>query len=353
MRYNWVEPDVWEEEIQEVVKAIMSGWIGGNGPRSRQLEQEFCKITGAKYALAVNNGTTALLCAMQALREAKYPMRFIVPTLTFFATGATAYEMGTVNFVDCDKTWNMKTDLSWYHGMPIVVPVDVCGVPVDYDSLRKYGKFILADSAESFGSEYKGKPIGTQGDIHTFSLHVSKVITAGEGGMITTNNSELYEIMKSIRNQGYVNPVWWEYKHERIGFNYRMPELNAAIALVQLRKLRKYLKAKRENAKIYKDILGDLVGYQEIPKYCKPNYCFFGILVKNNVKFCKALAKEGVGSKCVWTPLHLQKPLKTFNHFPEAENISKHGLLIPIHNKLTEEDVKEIASIIKKVAKNE
>jgi len=356
MKYNWVEPDVGEEEAEAVKEAVLSGWIGGNGPRGKELEAEFCRATGARYALAVNNGTSALLCAMQALRETKYPMRFIIPTLTFFATGATAYEMSErgLYFIDCDrKTWNLLTDLDQFHGIPIVVPVDVCGLPADYDSLRKSKKVMLADSAESLGSTYKGSPIGTQSDIHIFSLHISKVITAGEGGMITTNNEDFYELMKSIRNQGYDNPKWWEYSHERLGFNYRMSELNAALALVQMKKLSRYVKERQEKARIYKDIIGERVEYQEIPKDCKPNYFLFGILVKNNVTFCQELAKEGVGSKCMFTPLHQQKPFKRMEELPNSEFIGEHGLSIPIHNKITAEDAKEIASIVKKVVLNE
>lgn len=353
MKYKWVEPDVGEEEAEAVKEAVHSGWIGGNGPQSKKLEELFKEHTGAKYALAVNNGTSGLLCAFQAIREVKYPMRFIVPTLTFFATGATAYEMGEkISFVDCDKTWNIKTNLDNYSGMPIVIPVDVCGLPAEYDKLKKYDKIIIADSAESLGSLYKGQPIGTQALIHVFSLHVSKVITTGEGGMITTNNKELYETMKSVRNQGYVSPAWYEYKHERIGFNYRMSELNAALGVVQMKKLQRYVKERQEKARIYKDIIGDLVEYQEIPKHCTPNYFLFGILVGNNVKFCQELAKKGVGSKCLFTPLHLQKPFKTSIHLRNAEYIGRHGLSIPIHNKITEEDAKEIASIVREVAKN-
>jgi len=355
-KYNWVEPDVGEEEAEAVKEAVLSGWIGGRGPRCGELEKAFCVVTKAKYAIAVNNGTSALLCAMQALREAKYPMRFIVPTFTFFATGAAAYEMSEsgLHFIDCDKkTWNMQTNLKQFQGVPIVLPVDVCGLPVDYDVINKSGKVVLADSAESLGSLYKGNPIGSQALIHIFSLHVSKVITSGEGGMITTNNEELYNIMKSITNQGYDKPAWWEYRHERLGFNYRMSELNAALALVQMKKLPRYVKERREKAQIYKDIIGDRVEYQAIPKYCEPNYFLFGILVKNNIKFCQTLAKEGIGSKCLFTPLHQQKPFKQAIKLPNSEYIGEHGLSIPIHNRITEEDAKEIASIVKKVAKNE
>jgi len=354
---HWAEPKIEEEEIEAVTEAVKSTWIGGNGPLVKQFEKELSSLLGVKYAIAVNNGTSALLCAMQALREAKYPMRFLVPTLTFFATGATVHEMsekGLSYLIDCDrKTFNILTDLSFYRGVPIVVPVDVGGLPVDYDELRKNEKIMLADSAEALGSKYKGEYVGKQADIHTFSFHSAKVITTGEGGAITTNNKELYEIMKSIANQGYGKKEWYEYRHERIGFNYRMPELQAALGLVQLKKLDRFVRERNEKAKTYKDILGDLVEYQYVPKWATHNYFLFIILVKNNVKLCQELRKEGIETKTMWIPLHKQPPFDRNAHLENAEEVANHGLTLPIHNNLSEEDVKEIAQVVRRLVKNE
>ena len=344
IKINFAEPDLGEEEKEAVEEVLDSNWIGGNGPKVRKFEEEICRITGAKYSIAVSNGTLALLCALQALREAKYPMRFVIPTLTFFATGAIAYEMSErgITLIDCERrTWNMKTNLENYKGIPIVIPVDVFGLPVDYDSIKKSGKILVADSAESFGSMYKGEPIGHQAEIHTFSFHSAKIITTGEGGAITTNNKELYEIMRSISNQGYGKKEWYEYKHERIGFNYRMPELQAAIGLVQIKKLPRYLKERNEKAKVYIDLLGEKVEYQIVPKWAKHNYFIFGILVKDNIGLCKYLAKEGIMSKTFWTPLHKQLP--STGSYPNAEYVANHGVMLPIHNKMSEEDAKFVA----------
>jgi len=352
MKYNLVEPDIGEEEIEAVREAVKSNWIGGNGPLVREFEKKFAEKVGAKYAIAVNNGTSALLCSMQALREIGYPMRFIIPTLTFYATGATSKEMGEYYLMDCDReTFNILTDFTNFRKVPIVIPVDVGGLPVDYDEIKKSKKLILADSAEAVGSYYKGKPVGGIADIHTFSFHSAKVITTGEGGMITTNNRRLYEIMSSITNQGYGKKDWWEYRHERLGFNYRMPEPQAAMGLVQLKKLDKYVRKRNENARIYKDILGDLVEYQRVPKGYKTNYFLFIILVEDNIGVCKELKKRGVGSKAMWIPLHKQKALRRHSSFKNAEYISRHGVMLPIHNRLQEEDTKEIAQIVKEVVR--
>jgi len=346
---NWAEPDMGEEEANAAAEAVRSNFVGGNGPSVREFEAKFARKLGLKYALAVCNGTMALICAMQAMRTMGITLKFIVPTFTFFATGATAVEMGLVKLVDVDRyTWNISTDLNENRGFPIVIPVDICGLPVNYDSLKGYSKYILADSAESIGSKYKGEYIGSQADIHTFSLHASKVITTGEGGMITTENKETYEILKSVCNQGYESHDWWLYTHDRLGFNYRMSEVHAAIGLVQLKKLDRYIKERTEKARIYKDLLEGRAEFQEIPRDCVPNYFLLPILVEDNEKLCRELKKEGISTKCVWTPLHQQAPTKMKGSFPNAEYIASHGMYLPIGNRLGEEDVKEIADIVSK-----
>jgi perosamine synthetase len=352
-RIAWAEPDIGEEEADAVSEVIKAGWIGGNGKQVKAFEMALCSITGAKYALALANGTLALTCAMQALREKKIMMKFLIPTLTFFATASTTAELqrSPPYLMDSDKiSWNMKTDTSAYRDV-ILVPVDLCGVPCEYDTLKKAGKIIIADSAESLGSKYKGNPVGTQAKMHCFSFHSTKVVTAGEGGVITTNDKELYELAKSISNQGYGQKEWYEYRHERLGFNYRMSEIHATIALVQLKKLQRYLKERKEKAQTYRDILSDLVGYQETPKNCTTNNFLFPIIVENNVSLSLELINKGIGTKCIWTPIHQQKPFLRKALFPNADYIAKRGLFLPIHNRIDEEDVKEIASIVKEIVK--
>ena len=347
---NWAEPDIGEEEIEAVTEAMKERWIGGNGPRVKKFESEFARLVGARYALAVANGTLALICAMQCLRELRIPRKYIVPTFTFFATGATAKEMGEVYLVDVDrKTFNITLELSHLRGTSVIIPVDIAGLPVDYDELRKFKKVILADSAEALGSRYKGELVGKQADIHTFSLHSSKVITTGEGGMITTNDETKYSIMKSLVNQGYANANWWEYKHDRLGFNYRMSEIHAAIGLIQLRKLHRYVKERNEKAKIYKDILGNLVTFQEVSKGYETNNFLSIALIEDPLPIVKELKGEGIQTKLVWQPLHKQAPLERKISFPNAEYIAERGFFLPIGNRLGEEEVKEIATTVKRL----
>jgi len=355
----WARPDIGEEEIKAVADSMKSTWIGGNGPLVKEFEKKWAKEMCVRYAIAVNNGTSALLCGLQALRQIYRELTIAVPTFTFIATVNCAHEIGKkVILLDCDRrTWNIReSNIDLMRGINILMPVDVAGLPVDYDSLKNLNTPILADSAESAGARYKGERIGSQADIHTFSLHSTKTITTGEGGMITTNNEGLHNLMQSIVNQGYAGKKDpWEYLHPNIGFNYRMAEPQAALGLVQLKKLDKYVKARISNAHIYKDILGDLVGYQKVPRNCIHPYFIFAILIDNQITFCREMYKKGIQVKVTWRPAHRQP---CYNHrvggqfwyrFPNAENISRKVVSLPIYNGISEEDIKYIAETARKI----
>jgi len=361
---SWACPDIGEEEVNAVIDSIKSTWIGGNGPLVKEFEKKWAQKMGVRYTIAVNNGTSALLCALQALRQNLYGesrrLTIAVPTFTFIATVNCAYEIGKrVILLDCDRrTWNIRDEeiLPHWKKIDVLMPVDVAGLAVDYDSLKKLGIPILADSAESAGAKYKGERVGSQADIHTFSLHSAKTIATGEGGMITTNDERLYNLMRSITNQGYGDKRDpWEYLHPNIGFNYRMAEPQAALGLVQLKKLDKYVKARISNASIYKDILGDLVGYQKVPRNCMHPYFIFGILIDNQITFCKEMYRNKIQVKVTWRPAHRQPCYKDkvggqfWCRFPNAENISRKVVSLPIYNGISEEDVKYIAETTRKI----
>jgi len=256
MKINWAEPYLGEEEEEAVREVIQSTWIGGNGPRVREFEMKFAERVGAKYAIATNSGTSALLASLLALKEQMGPLRVTVPSFTFIATVNTAFGVANeISFVDARRdTWNIDPDkVKWGN---IVIPVDVGGLPCDYDALKETEKVILEDAAEAVGAIYKGRKVGSIADITIFSFHSAKILSVGEGGMVTTNNRELYEVVRDIVNLGYSREKRaWEYEHSRIGFNFRMPELQAAIGLVQLEKLDAFLKKRKKIAKIYREEL--------------------------------------------------------------------------------------------------
>jgi len=351
----WAEPSLGEEEKELLEQVIDSTWIGGNGPLVKQFEKEFARKVGARYALAVNNGTSALLCAILALKEKWILPTFSVPTFTFIATVNSVKVLDLeFDLIDCKRdTWNIdpkkvrtKTD--------VLITVDVGGLPCDYKELRKRKQFILEDAAEAFGATYRGKKIGSIADVTTFSLHSAKIISSGEGGFCTTNDKELYEIMRSITNQGYTREKKpWEYEHVRVGLNFRMTEMQAAIGLVQLRKSDKFLRLRQEIAKIYKEELYKYGEFQKVPRDRTHPYFLFGILVEPKIrdKLCKEMLKQGVQTKITWKPVHLQKPYlrkRKRKKFKVSEEIYRRIISLPIHNSLSEEDAKEVVDVFKR-----
>lgn len=360
----WAEPDIGEEEIESVKDAVASTWIGGGGPVVAEFEVFVARKIGVKHAIAVNNGTSALLCSLQAFREKLDTLHVLAPTFTYLATVNTAFEVANKNvtLTDCSReTWNVNNrtiadiiSLS----TNLIMPVDVAGLPVDYDALKKFKLPMLADSAEAIGSRYKGELVGSQADVHIFSLHAAKTITAGEGGVITTNDTELYDILRSITNQGYSAsvPDKWNYHYERIGFNYRMPNLQAALALVQIKKLDRYIKARMERAKIYKDILGDVVRYQgNVLKDTTHSYFIFGILTethKQQLAFCEGMHRKGIGVKVTWIPAHkvpFYSHLSKNTVYPNSEWLWQHVVSLPIHNAMSQEDTIYVAETAREV----
>jgi perosamine synthetase len=349
-RIYWAVPDIGDEEIDNVLESISARWVGSNGPAVNCLQDSWCERMEVDYALAVNNGTSALLVALQAIREIiGTAPRVGVPTYTFIASANAGAEIGDhISLIDCDpQTWNIvRPDVPW--GLDVLMPVDVGGLPCDYDKLDMPNVITLADSAESAGATYKDKPVGSQCDIHTFSLHRAKILACGEGGMVTTNNKDVFDVMKSIANHGYAassNSETWDYSHERRGFNYRMTELEAAIALAQLNKLDKYIQERRYKASVYRERLAPYCEFQADPDNTHP-YFFFGAKIKKDTKwFCREMDKRNIEVK-TWKAVHRQKPyLKSDDLWPVASELSDSVVLLPIGNTLTGDDVEYVADV--------
>lgn len=357
---HWAEPDVGQEEKEILESVIDSGWIGGNGPLTKKFEEQFANKVNVKHSIAVCNGTCGLIAGLLALKKKLGELRIAVPTFTFIAT-ATSASLITKNIqlVDCKKTtFNIDPNKIGERNN-VVMPVDVGGLPCDYDEILEMGKIVFEDSAEALEAEYKGKKVGSIGDVTLFSFHAAKVAATGEGGMLTTNNTELHNLMRQIVNQGYplskVNK--WEYSHNEFGLNFRMTEMQSALGIVQLSKLDKYLRHREEIAKIYYDVFQDKVGFQEIPKDRKSSRFLFPILVpeKKQMGICQELLERGIETKITWKPVHLQEALSymiSASEFRNAEWIWRRVISLPIHNKLTEEQAKYVAQSVLEILKH-
>ena len=338
---NWDDQDIGPGEIDAVLKSLSKG-VGAKGENLDLLEKEFQDRLGCKHAILVSNCTTALITSLLALKEV-YPKikKIAVPSFTFIASAnAAKFVLDDVELVDCDlNNWNIRVQ-DVPADVDAVMLIDVGGVPCDYDEFKKLGVHLIADSAESLGSSYKGQQIGTQVDLHCFSFQRSKIVTSGEGGLITTNNDQLAEICRSIVNHGYsTNKKSYEYIHNRFGLNFRMCDIEAAILREQLKKLDSYVQRRNQVAQRYSQKLNSIFQVQDIPDYCTSNYFFYGIMVspeKRN-QMAEFLIESGITIKC-WTAVH-QQELWKMQGLPNSTLISDSIILLPIHNKITDDEV--------------
>lgn len=338
---NWDDQDIGSKEINAALKSLSQG-VGAKGDNIIFLEREFQKRLDCKHAILVSNCTTALMTAVLALKELHPNIKKIaVPSFTFIASAnAAKFVLDDVELVDCDlENWNIRVE-DVPKDADVVMLVDVGGVPCDYDKFKKLGLLLIADSAESLGSTYNGQQIGTQVDLHCFSFQRSKIITSGEGGLITTNDDELAEICRSIVNHGYsTSKKSYEYIHNRFGLNFRMCDIEAAILREQLKKLDLYVERRNQVAQRYTEKLSSKFKVQIVPDYCQSNYFFYGIMIDPNIrnKMAEYLIDNGIVVKC-WTAVHQQQLWKT-EGLPNATQISDSVILLPIHNKIMDDEV--------------
>ena len=341
-------PQLGEEEIKAVVKVMKSGFLThglGAGPVVTKFEKAFAKFVGAKHAIAVNTGTSALHLAI-AGAGIKQGDEVILPSFTFVSTAEVIAIAGAKPvFVDIDpETHNIspkKVEKALTKKTKAVMPVDLYGLPADMQPIKdiadKHGLTIIEDSAQAHGASYKGKPVGTFADAACWSFYASKNMTTGEGGMITTNNGELAEKMRFMRSHGEKE----KYKSVMLGHNYRMPEIQAAIGCVQLKKLPKFLAKRRENVKRLTAELGKAKNLQlpKEPKGCKHSWYLYTIRLKGpkgnkRDKIVEALRQKGIGAEVYYTtPIHLMPYYRKFGRYrlPETEKAAKHVLSLPVH----------------------
>ena len=338
---NWDDQDITSSEILAAVGSLRKG-VGAKGENINKLEKEFQNLLGCKHAILVSNCTTALTTSLLALKEIHpHIKKIVVPSFSFIApANASKFVLDNVELIDCsDKDWNARVE-DIPKDADAIMLVDVGGVPCDYDRFKELGLPIIGDSAESLGSTYKGNQIGTQVDLHCFSFQRSKIVTCGEGGLITTNDDKLAEICRSIVSHGYSkDKKSFEYIHNRFGLNFRMCDVEAAILRQQIKKLNKYVKRRNIIAKKYTDKLKQYYKVQIIPDYCTSNYFFYGILTNKLIrdKLAQYLLDNGIQVKC-WTAIHKQELWKKDN-LPIATWLSDGVILLPIHNNITNSDV--------------
>jgi perosamine synthetase len=338
-------------------ECIDTGWISSEGPFVKKLEAEFSKLMGCAHGIAVCNGSAAIDVALAALRIGPGD-EVILPSFTIISCAATIVRAGAVPVVvDCQSdTWNIDPMLIaakiTRHTKAIMV-VHIYGLPVDMDPVivlaRKHGLFIIEDAAEQHGQTYKGKPVGSLGDIATVSFYPNKQITTGEGGMVLTNDKALADRCRDLRNLCFDKER--RYIHQELGWNFRMSNVQAAIGVAQLERIDQILAKKRQIGHWYQQRLRGHPRLQVPPErteYADNIYWVFGVVLDDAVPFDAAeamtrLKNKGVDSRHFFWPIHEQPVFRRKGWFanercPNAERIARRGLYLPSGVGLTEEE---------------
>jgi len=352
------KPFIGEKEKRAVLSVLDSGMLA-QGPKVKELEKKFAELCGTKYAVATNSGTSALHTALYALGVGKDDEVITTP-FTFVATAnAVLMQNARPVFVDIDdKTFNIdpdKIEEKITEKTKAIIPVDLFGHLYDHVKIqkiaKKYGLVILEDACQAVCGERDGKKAGQCGDMAAFSFYATKNLMCGEGGIITTDNEKYAERAKRFRQHGQNEHVKYEYLD--IGYNYRMMDLQAAIALEQIRRIEEFTKKRQKNAALLskglKQISGIVVPY--VVENTKHAFHQYSVLVpaEKRENIVKGLGETGVGCGVFYpVPLHLQPHFKKFGYregdFPIAEKISKQILSLPVNPLLSENDIQKIIS---------
>lgn len=364
------EPLLNGNEKKYLCECIDTGWISSEGPFVKEFEQKMSATVGRKYGIAVSNGTAALEVAAQALGIGEGD-EVIMPAFTIISCAMAVTKLGAVPvLVDSDlHTWNMNVDEIEAKITPktkAIMIVHIYGLPVEVDAVlalaEKYDLKVIEDAAEMHGQTYKGKPCGSFGDISTFSFYPNKHITTGEGGMVVTDDEELAERCRMLRNLCFRKDV--RYVHDEISDNYRFTNLQAAVGLAQLERLDEFVARKRAMGKYYTEQLSDIDGLIlpiEKTDYADNIYWVYGIVLDRQIQadnktMQKLLAEEGIGSRTFFwcmheQPVYQRQGLFKEETYPNAEYLARKGLYIPSGLALTGEQMERVAAVVHKVMK--
>ncbi|PIY59308.1 aminotransferase DegT [Candidatus Wolfebacteria bacterium CG_4_10_14_0_8_um_filter_37_11] len=359
------EPTLNRKAIKYVNLALKTNWISSRGDFLEKFENLFAKKVGAKYAVAVNSGTSALHLALATL-GIKSGDEVIVPTYTMISSAfAVSYLEAKPVFVDCDEYYQIDPKLiqkAITKKTKAIMPVHIYGHPVDMDKIeaiaKKYKLAVIYDAAESHGAKYKDKEIGGRGLASCYSFYANKIITTGEGGMIVTNNKDFVDLARNLKDVAFsTERHFW---HKRLGYNFRMTNLTAAVGLAQTEQYEKLVAARIQHAKYYIQNLSKVKGikFPRTAPWAKNVFWMFGFEIlpefgMTRDQLRQFLAKEGIESRTFFVPLHLQPYYYQENKgkvFPIAEGLSERGLYIPSASNLTEKQMDRVIRVIKKAA---
>ena len=365
-------PHMGGNEIKYIKEAFDTNWVAPLGPNVNNLEKEICSYTKAKHACALVSGTSAIHLALKCIGVTKGDIVF-ASNLTFSATiNPIIYLGATPVFIDSEyESFNMCPkalkkafeNAKLNNKMPkAVIVVHLYGQSANMDKIKeicdKYNVEIIEDAAESLGTTYKGVQTGTIGDIGIYSFNGNKIITTSGGGMMVSNNEEYTKKALFWATQSRENEI--HYEHKELGYNYRMSNILAGIGRGQLEVLDERIAQKKVIYDYYKEAFKEISDIEMMPicKYNKPNYWLSCITLKEEsvikpIDIIKALEKENIESRPVWKPMHMQPFFKDYEFFSVKEGISvsedlfNRGVCLPSDTKMSVEDMKKVADIVK------
>lgn len=372
MNIRLFKPSVGEEELQMIKEAFDRSWIG-LGPMVNKFEEEWAKFIGCEMAIGLNSATAALHLALRVFGFEK-GKKVLVPSLTFSATAsAVLYNDLVPVFVDSDPvTLGMDMEdmkRKYDKDCVAIIPVHYAGHPVHMEKLNPWAKEkrlkVIEDCAHTAGGLYLGKTLGTWGDIGCFSFEEKKCMTTGDGGMMVTNDPELFKDIKAMRWVGidkdnwktaqsytdaYKDAMHWFYELNVLGYKYNMNDLAASIGLAQLNKVSGFNKRRSEIIRQYLDGLKDLPELQPLLPFEPEKYPYqmFGIRVENRDELMIYLKSKRIATGCHYTPLSLQPLFKPFAK--DCDYIEKEAdkfITLPLHADLTNDEVDYIIDVIK------
>jgi perosamine synthetase len=373
MQIHLSRPDITEKEIEAVCDVLRSPNLS-LGPKLGEFERAFAEYIGTKRAVAVNSGTSGLFLCMLAMgigpgdEVITTPFTFIASTNCIMMVGARPV------FVDIDPE-NLNIDPAGIEAKitdktKAILPVDVFGSPAGFEEVcqiaRKHNLPVLEDSCEALGSELNGKKVGTFGRMSVFAFYPNKQMTTGEGGMVMTDDDDLADMCMSLRNQGRgkgggSDPRGW-LGHERLGYNFRLSDINCALGIAQLSRMEE-IKAKRKKvARMYQEILAseDRLIVPSEPEGCDISWFVFVVRLsedftqKQRDRILKAMKDRGIQVSNYFPPVHLQPfMVQQFGYqdgdFPVTESVSERTIALPFYNNLTEDEIALVCKTLTQV----
>ncbi|MPY67631.1 DegT/DnrJ/EryC1/StrS family aminotransferase [Deinococcus sp. SDU3-2] len=353
-----------QSDIQGVLDVLRSGRLA-LGPQVEAFEQAMAEYVGVRHAVAVNSGTAALHLIVRALGLGPGD-EVLVPSFTFAASvNVLLYEGVRPVFVDITPdTYNLDPEELERRRTPrtrAVMVVDVFGHPAPWTELQafaeRHGLALIDDCCEALGSRYRGIPLGQLGDAGAFAFYPNKQITTGEGGMVVTNRDDLADLARSMRNQGRGQMGAW-LEHERLGYNYRLPELSAALGVTQLARLDAFVAARSAVAARYDTLLQGLGTVT--PPVVRPevdmSYFVYVVTLQGGLhrdRVMEALQQRGVPSRGYFAPLHQQPYLRELlgeaPDLPVTQDAARRTLALPFHTRLGAEDAAYVVQMLREV----